>query len=389
MHITVVSRSATFDTIKQLLEKEGNSATLVPKLRLDHNDFSLFDATDLVIASHAEIPKNDEFHEYLNSRGIPYIFCNKNILRYEEDRFFAKQVFKDLGIRTPSYRQVDGNWLKWNFKKIPKPFVVKIPFVKSHGRQTAIITNDNYESWYRDYFENENSGVVIRGHSQILIEQYQKISYEYASHFVVNDHDCRYLGSVKPYKRAYADNLGPNTDGMGAVTQIKFHDEVQGWMERLADHMRSGGTSVSGIMHLGIGVDAQDQPLLFEINTRPGHSLHTVLSTIDDPLTDIFHSAAINTTISTASRTTKRAVSANLVNRSTRPDPRTPSVQQDRDIIVGIEHGGYTLRHSTYTSISDDLHKAVDALHQFLDAQDLGDFYYRRDIGKDLSKDFY
>lgn len=381
MKIAIISQSATFDAIKKLVEKEGHSALSIQKTNLSEDEFKLVDSVDLVIASHMEIPKNQSFHKYLKNKKIPYLFCNYELSRFEEDRFYSKRIFNQLKIRTqPSY-ETNGEWFLKKFKAIKRPFVAKVCFLRLAGRQTTIVTDDNYQNLFG--FFNK----VIKNDTEILIEQYVNLKEEYATHFIVNSSDWKYLGSVTPYKKAYDLDRGPNTPGMGAITKKTIHKEVFEWINQLVNYMHSLSLHPLGIFHLGIGVDKNDCPIMFELNTRPGYSLHNVISSLDNSITDIFYQAALNKEIPTPKRTFKQSATVNIMNGSENlknPAVKLPIYNTFPDeLLVGLEQTeNFYLMHSSFTSVTDNIQRSIDNIYQFLDQQNLGQFYYRRDIGK-------
>lgn len=346
---------------------------------------------DLVMASHLMIFRCQSFTRGLTDLGIPFYFPSAELTDIELDKSLTKRILQNLNIPTPSYEKMSGKTLFETFKKMPRPFVIKILNKHLHGRQTTIVDEDNYNDVYHDLFSRHLvDGYKITNISmddELIIEKFIDIKREYSYHVLVNDRSLKYFGSARDYKRSTENDLGHNVDGMGAYSTKDVDGKVYDYAVKFVDYLKSQDKFYKGFLFFGIAIDHNDEPVVLEINTRAGDpELSTILETVDNDLFDLFYSAAIDDDIPDIEFNDRSAASIVLANRVqdwTKPASYFPTIQNvPRDIIMGIDNMKFSsAKHSTYTTADSDLETAVSRLYNYLDTQNLGQFYYRRDIG--------
>lgn len=346
---------------------------------------------DFVMASHLMISRCQSFTKGLTDSGIPFYFPCAELTDIELDKSLTKKILVNLDIPTPEYEETTGKSLFENFKKIPRPFVVKILNKHLHGRQTIIVDEDNYNDVYHDLFSRHLvDGYKVTNISMddnIIIEKFIDIKREYSYHALVNGCDLKYFGSARDYKRAFENDLGHNVDGMGSYSTNEVDQKVHEYVKKFNDYLRSQDKFYKGFLFFGVAVTQDNTPVILEINTRAGDSeLSTILETVDNDLFDLFYSAALDDNIPDIEFNDRSSVSIVLANRVqdwTKPASYYPSIKNPpSDINIGIDNMKFSsAKHSTYTTSDSDLKTAVSRLYNYLDTQSLGQFYYRRDIG--------
>jgi len=110
--------------------------------------------------------------------------------------------------------------------------------------------------------------------STVLVEE--RISGPEASLFaLVDGSTALFIGSAQDHKRAYDNDQGPNTGGMGAISPAPRLDEAlqQQVMDQIVDPLVRGmdadGTPYRGILYVGLMLTA-DGPKVIEFNCRFG-----------------------------------------------------------------------------------------------------------------------
>ena len=84
-----------------------------------------------------------------------------------------------------------------------------------------------------------------------------------------------WLGSAQDYKKAFDNDLGPNTGGMGAYSPaLNLSPAIEkkvldGIINPTLDEMRNNGTPYSGILYAGLMI-MDNEPYLIEYNVRLG-----------------------------------------------------------------------------------------------------------------------
>ena len=108
----------------------------------------------------------------------------------------------------------------------------------------------------------------------VLVEE--RISGPEASLFaLVDGPTALFIGSAQDHKRAYENDQGPNTGGMGAISPAPRLDEAlqQQVMDQIVDPLVRGmdadGTPYRGILYVGLMLTA-DGPKVIEFNCRFG-----------------------------------------------------------------------------------------------------------------------
>lgn len=109
---------------------------------------------------------------------------------------------------------------------------------------------------------------------QVLVEE--RITGPEASLFAVLDGaDCHFMASAQDHKRAYDNDEGPNTGGMGAISPSPRLDDalvaqvMAEIVAPLAKGMADEGTPYRGILYVGLMLTA-DGPKVIEFNCRFG-----------------------------------------------------------------------------------------------------------------------
>jgi phosphoribosylamine--glycine ligase len=142
--------------------------------------------------------------------------------------------------------------------------------------------------------------------SQVVIEEF--MDGEEASVFAVCDGD-RYvlLPAAQDHKRAYDDDLGPNTGGMGAyapaplMTPALLDQVCREVVEPTLAGMRAEGCPYAGVLYVGVMVTSQG-PKVVEFNCRLGDpETQCVLPLYDGDLADLFLKAATGKIAASAS----------------------------------------------------------------------------------------
>jgi phosphoribosylamine--glycine ligase len=106
------------------------------------------------------------------------------------------------------------------------------------------------------------------------------------------------IGTAQDHKRAFDDDRGPNTGGMGAfapsplVTPAVHERVMAGIVQPVLDGMRAEGQPYRGFLYVGLMLTA-DGPFVIEFNVRFGDpEAQVVLPLVDEPLAPLLAAAA-------------------------------------------------------------------------------------------------
>lgn len=348
--------------------------------------------SDFVIASGIPLCRKQLLHTALSERNIPYFFTNAEFTVLEIDKSKTKKMLEHLKIPTPNAKAVDGKFLFDNFFELPRPFVVKLNGVFHYGRQTVIVTDENVNEIYLDFFSiyaNKSPRIFnISFNTNVTLEQFVKLKREYSYHLVANRSGWKYLGSARDYKKMYDNDIGHNTLGMGAynIDDIDscVHDYADKILKFLNEYVKM---PYKGFMFLGIGVDENDNHMILEINTRSGNpEIQVILDSIDNNLSEFFLQLSEDAPIPEIEHNNKKSVTVRIMNKIfdwNKPVVYAPSLSSPpEDIVVSLEGGSESrISHSAITSQSESTEISSQKIYDYLSKQSLGQFFYRKDIG--------
>lgn len=424
MKIAVISNIASFHHVAKLLSKESEvwhygANSLVPKSKNYHpvpGDFHLKIPVDIVgtgvidpvlsnvikdiknknidfvLTSGTELSWNKAIQDSLTQLNIPYFFVNIKSAYLEYNKFKAKQVLSELGIPTaPSiFEEVNGQFLFDKFYDIARPFVIKI-YRYQYGKQTTIVTNDNFQEVYLDLFSKklglETRSTNINNDWLLILEEVINIKKELSCHYLINEKDCRYLGSARDYKQFLNGDTGHNSRSLGAYNVNEIDKRIHEYADKIFNYLKIQNYHYKGFLFLGIAVDETDTPVVLEINTRAGDpEINVVLESIDNNLGDLLFAASTNSNIPNIVHNNKKTVSVRLINSVYNwevPASRLPKLLDVPDNIIHSLEGRnqFYITHSLFTASSNTHKNASKKIYTYLDKQDVGQYRYRSDIG--------
>jgi phosphoribosylamine--glycine ligase len=418
MIISLISSHSSYHHLAQLLVNEGNevfhfgasstSADItnyhpipinlpIAEAISDHEIDFLIEKllkieSDFILASGIPISRNKKIHNVLTERKIPYFFVSPEFTILEIDKFKTKKMLQHLKIPTPDAISIDGKYLFENFKKIPRPFVVKLNYIFHYGKQTIIVNDDNFEEAYLDLFSTHIDLpprlTNISFDANITLEKFVKLKREYSYHLVANKTGWKYLGSARDYKRSYENDIGFNTLGMGAYNtddiDLIMHEYSDKIIKFLNDYLK---INYKGFMFIGVGIDENNNPHVLEINTRAGDpELQVILNSINNNLTEFFYLLSKDENIPDIQFNTTKSVTVKLMNKFfewNKPARHLPAFDNiPKDIIHSLDGGlDFYITHSVFTAKTSSLEESSKKIYNYLNTQMLGQFFYRKDIG--------
>jgi phosphoribosylamine-glycine ligase len=346
---------------------------------------------NFVIASGLAVASSEFAHAKLKELGIPYFFVDVKLSGLEKNKSLTKKMLNNIGIPTGAGETVNGKYLFDNFKSIPRPFVVKINFLFQYGKQTVIVTDENYEDVYLDLFST-NLGcdpriTNITFETSLIIEQFIKIKREYSYHLIANSKGWKYLGAARDYKKIEDNDQGFNSSSMGSYNIDDVDDVVHEYADKIITFLKEQGYTYRGFMFLGIAVDENDIPIILEINTRSGDpELISILGSVTNNLSNLFLSASRDELIPDVIHNSNKTVTVRLINSIydwTKPASFLPKLSPcPADILFGLEGTDeFYIKHSLFTSSMSSHELAAKKIYDYLDRQFVGQYRYRRDIG--------
>jgi phosphoribosylamine--glycine ligase len=276
--------------IAQLAECVAIKDTEVEKLL----EFAKANAIDLtVVGPEAALAVGvvDAFRE----AGLKIFGPTKAAAEIEASKDFAKRLMVKYDVPTAAYATFsDFDEALAYVKKGSLPTVLKYDGLAAGKGVVIATTMEEAEATLRDMLLDTRFGK-----GSVVIEEFLTGEEFSLMCFVAGNKICP-MPVAQDHKRAYDNDEGPNTGGMGAYTELPFiskedHDyAMQNIMQRVADAMVAEGTPFTGVLYGGLMKTPQGIKVI-EFNARFGDpETEVVLPRLKSDAIDVFMAVANN-----------------------------------------------------------------------------------------------
>jgi len=294
-HAIVKSLIRTGTSKKDILVAPGNKGIAKQVLcepDLDPNDplavskFALERAIELAIIG-PEAPLVAGVSDALRAQGVAVFGPSKLAAQLEGSKSFAKQVMAAAGVPTAMARQCKTlHEVEQAMEDFGAPFVIKADGLAAG--KGVIVTDDSKAAL------EHASKYISMG---ILVEEYLA-GQEVSLFFLSDGVSVMPLTPAQDFKRAFDNDLGPNTGGMGAYSPLEwlpdnFIDEVEQKvaLPTIQELARLGAPFV-GLLYCGLIVTDRGIRVI-EFNARFGDpETQVVLRRLITPLESLLYKAA-------------------------------------------------------------------------------------------------
>lgn len=346
-----------------------------------------------------EVPLSEGIVDDFNAHNLPIVGPTKYAAQMESSKAFAKGVMDRAGVPTASYQSFPAKDLEKATAYLETqsmPIVIKQDGLAAGKGVVIAQTLTEAKDTVREMMVDLNSPVVIE----------EFMTGEELSFFtLVNGEHIIPIGFARDYKRAYDNDEGLNTGGMGAYSPLMWVDQAieQEIMDKvlrplLAQMVKENepytGVLYSGLMHTANGIK------VIEFNARFGDPETQILLPLIE--TDFFDLVSAHLD--------KKQIEVKLSNK-TSLGVIVAAEGYPQDYAKGMEihfadnfpmenvcfagvaekdgkltaNGGRILM---VTTQQDDLISARKAVYELLEKVKIEKSFYRRDIGfgKDLAR---
>ena len=349
-----------------------------------------------------EIPLVLGLKNKLSEIGINAFGPSKEAAKLEGSKTFSRNFCKKYNIPQPNFKYCsDLKTAKDQIEFLNGYCVVKADgLAAGKGVVVCDTVNEAIEA-STQMLEDNKFGDAGKS---ILIEE--RITGIEASVFAVSDGNTAIvLGTAQDHKRAYDNDQGPNTGGMGAISPAPALNEelnkniFNNIIMPTINGMRSDGIPYEGILYAGVMLTDQG-PKVIEFNCRFGDpETQVVLPRLSTDLVDIVYNTVTNNLENTPIELTDNTAITVVIASKGYPGtfkkgielPSLNKFDKQDDILIFhsgtaknenenlISSGGRVL---SVTAIGDNVQDCRQKAYKAVEEINWNKGFYRRDIGK-------
>lgn len=402
---SVIMHLEKSEQVKTIYAAPGNSgienhATCVPIEEMNIDGLVQFaeeKSIDLTIVG-PENPLNAGIANAFQEKGLAIFAPTKEAAILEGSKDFAKQFMMKYDIPTAAYQTfTDPVLAKEYIAEKGAPIVIKADGL-AEGKGVIVAMTDEEALSAIDTLMVDGA---FKGAGQTVVVEEFLEGREFSLIAFVHEHGVYPMLAARDHKRAYDNDAGPNTGGMGAfapvpdITEAIIDYTVEHVLQKAADGMMKEGRPFTGILYAGLMQTAAGTKVI-EFNTRFGDpETQAVLPLLENDLAQVFVDvlAGKNPELSWKDETCVGVVVAskgypNAYDKGV-PIPLKEDPSENAFVVQAgttkkdgalVSNGGRVLFvGATGTDMKDARQKAYDYLTVF---DDTDHFFYRTDIGK-------
>ena len=250
-------------------------------------EFAVASDVDLVIIG-PEAPLVAGVANRLRKAGVAVFGPDSEAAAIEGSKAFAKEVMASAGVPTGRARKVsDPVDLVDALDDMGAPYVVKADGLAAG--KGVLVTEDRDKAIEHAQFYLQ--------HGDVLVEEFLE-GPEVSLFFVSDGHSVIPLAPAQDFKRAFDDDEGPNTGGMGAYSPLPwlkkgFVEEVLASIAKpTIDELGRLGHPFIGLLYCGL-IITKNGTKVIEFNARFGDpETQVVLARLKSPLAPLLFAAA-------------------------------------------------------------------------------------------------
>ena len=245
---------------------------------------------DLVVIG-PEAPLVAGLADLLRENGLAVFGPSAAAAALEGSKAFAKDVMIAAGVPTAQARVChSGADVELALQEFGAPYVVKDDGLAA-GK--GVVVTDDYE------IALKHALACIEGRidGAVVVEEF--LDGPEVSLFAVTDGQSVIpLSPAQDFKRAYDDDQGPNTGGMGAYSPLPWapeslvNDVLRDVLQPTVDEMARRGTPFIGLLYAGLALTSRGTKVI-EFNARFGDpETQVVLARLNSSLSSLLYAAA-------------------------------------------------------------------------------------------------
>ncbi|WP_100489264.1 phosphoribosylamine--glycine ligase [Sporolactobacillus pectinivorans] len=334
--------------------------------------------------------------DYFLKQGLKVFGPSKVAAQIEGSKSFAKALMEKYKIPTSHYQSfTDYQEASDYLQKVGAPIVLKADGLAAGKGVIVALTLAEAEQGLKTLMKDKK---FAEAGARVVIEEYLEGD-EFSLMALVNGSTVAPLAIAQDHKRAYEEDKGPNTGGMGAYSPVpqisqKIVDEaVQTILKPAADSMVLDGCPFTGVLYAGLML-TKNGPKVIEFNCRFGDPetqvvlprmesdlIQVVLDILNGEQPELLWSdqTAVGTVLASKGYPGSYPKGKKLGNlEALSDDALLFHAGTKKSGADWLTNGGRVL---LVTRLGDDLRAARDAVNRDLESIATDNVFFRKDIG--------
>ncbi|MFZ3577830.1 phosphoribosylamine--glycine ligase [Virgibacillus sp. DJP39] len=399
---SILMKLAESENVSSLYAAPGNGGIAQHATCIDINeteidkliDFAKINKIDLTIVG-PENPLLEGIADQFKEAGLKVFAPTKKAALLEGSKRFAKELMQKYGIPTAGYATfTNAEKAKEYIHNSGAPIVIKADGLAS-GKGVVVAET------VAEALEAVDSMLVNKAFAEagetIVVEEFL-IGKEFSLMAFVHEGNVYPMIPARDHKRAYDNDAGPNTGGMGAFAPVEdITSDIVSYattevLQKTADGMLVEERPFTGILYAGL-MQTADGPKVIEFNTRFGDpETQVVLPLLENDLLQVLLDvqAGKNPQLKWEKRTALGVVVASngypghyekaIPLPTIKPAKNTYVVHSGTKKVAGklVSDGGRVL---VVGAKESSIELASQTVYEALKTIDTEGFYYRNDIG--------
>ncbi|MDQ0215575.1 phosphoribosylamine--glycine ligase [Oikeobacillus pervagus] len=294
----ICKKLAESPSVKEVFCAPGNAgiaqvATLVNVDEMSFaelTDFAKQNKIDLTVIG-PEAPLEAGIVDYFQERDLVVFGPNEKAAILEGSKSFSKDMMEKYHIPTAHYATFDSyEQAKDYIEEQGAPIVLKADGLAAGKGVTVAMTVEEALSSLEEMLVGKKFGDAS---SKVVIEEFLQ-GEEYSLMAFVNGENVYPMQAAQDHKRAYDQDQGPNTGGMGAyspiphISQEIIDQSVEKILKPIAKAMVEEGRPFTGVIFAGLML-TEKGPKTIEFNARFGDpETQVVLPRLQSDLAQVF-----------------------------------------------------------------------------------------------------
>lgn len=238
-----------------------------------------------------ENPLNAGIADRFQEEGLAIFAPTEKAALLEGSKSFAKEFMKKYDVPTANYAVfTDVKEAKSYIKEKGAPIVIKADGLAAGKGVIVALTEEEALEAVDDMLVSE---AFSAAGTTVVIEEFLD-GKEFSLMAFVHENQVYPMVTARDHKRAFDNDQGPNTGGMGAfapaddVTKADLDFAMENVLLRTANGMIKEGRSFTGILYAGL-IMTKEGPKVIEFNTRFGDpETQVVLPLLKNDLVQVF-----------------------------------------------------------------------------------------------------